>query len=247
MGTFLGVPLRVRNEIFGNLYLTEKRGGGEFTNQDEDLVVALAAAAGIAVENARLYDETRMRERWLAASAEVTALLLGGAESAETVQLVVDKAGQIADADAAFLLLRDDGVQDTRLTVRAAHGEQAQAYIGHGYTLTGTLAGEVFEEAMPRPFTDGAALFEAVSPEAPPARYRGPGVMVPLSASGQIIGVLSVVRHRGAAPFGEADIRMVHTFAGHAAWWWSSAGCRPTVSGWRSSRTGTGSPEICTT
>ncbi len=77
MGTFLGVPLRVRNEIFGNLYLTEKRGGGEFTNQDEDLVVALAAAAGIAVENARLYDETRMRERWLAASAEVTALLLG--------------------------------------------------------------------------------------------------------------------------------------------------------------------------
>lgn len=217
MGTFLGVPLRVRNEVFGNLYLTEKRGGGEFTNQDEDLVVALAAAAGIAIENARLYDEARRRERWLAASAEVTGLLLRGAQSAETMQLVVDQASEIAEADATFLMLRDDSDQVNRLAVLAAHGDGAEAFVGHTYTVSGTLAGEVFKEAAPRPFTDETTPFEAVSDHAPAVHFRGPGVMVPLSAGGQVIGVLSVVRHLGAAPFGNADVRMVHTFAGHAA------------------------------
>jgi len=133
------------------------------------------------------------------------------------VQLVVDKAAEIADADAAFLLLRDDAAQPNRLTVHAARGEGAESFIGHGYTVTGTLDGEVFEVAEPRPFADVTAIFEAASADTPPAPYRGPGVMVPLSASGQVIGVLTVVRHRGAAPFGEADVRMVHTFAGQAA------------------------------
>lgn len=217
MGTFLGVPLRVRNEVFGNLYLTEKRGGGEFTSQDEDLVVALAAAAGIAVENARLYDETRRRERWLAASTDITSLLLRGAESAETVQLVVDKAGEIAEADAAFLMLRDEKGPVHRLVVQAAHGDGADVFVGHRYTVSGTPADEVFKDAVPHLFSDGAALFDAVSDLAPGARFRGPGVMVPLSAGGQVIGLLSVVRHRGSAGFGAADVRMVHTFAGQAA------------------------------
>jgi signal transduction histidine kinase len=217
MGTFLGVPIRVRNAVFGNLYLTEKRGGGEFTDQDEDLVVALAAAAGIAVENARLYDEARRRERWLSASTEVTGHLLRGAEPSKTLQLVVDKAAQIADADASFLMLCDDATQPDRLTVRAAHGDSTEGFLGEGYTVAGSLAGEVFEEGRPRPFADGITAFEAVTALAPLARFRGPGVMVPLSAGEQVLGVLCVVRHRGATPFDEADIRMVHTFAGHAA------------------------------
>ena len=62
MGSFLGVPVRVRDEVFGNLYLTEKRGGGEFDEEDEAIVIALATAAGVAIENARLYEETRRRE-----------------------------------------------------------------------------------------------------------------------------------------------------------------------------------------
>ena len=72
MTTFLGVPVRSRGAVFGNLYLTEKRGGGEFTERDEDVVVALAAAAGIAVENSRLFEEVRRREAWLAAATDVT-------------------------------------------------------------------------------------------------------------------------------------------------------------------------------
>src|SRR6188768_3167164 len=79
MHSFLGVPVRIRDKIFGNLYLTEKAGGGDFTEQDEEIVVALAAAAGVVIENARLAEEATRRERWLSATAEITALLSGSA------------------------------------------------------------------------------------------------------------------------------------------------------------------------
>ena len=88
MTTFLGVPVRVRDEVFGNLYLTEKHGGAEFDEEDEQVVVALAAAAGVAIENARLYDDARRREQWLAASAEVTTALLSGTDPDEALAVV---------------------------------------------------------------------------------------------------------------------------------------------------------------
>src|SRR5260370_5336793 len=70
MRGFLGVPVRVRDEVFGNLYLTEKRGGGEFTEDDEAVLAALGAAAGVAGENARLYDEAQRRQEWLPATRD---------------------------------------------------------------------------------------------------------------------------------------------------------------------------------
>ena len=82
MRTFLGVPVRVRDQVFGNLYLTEKRGGGEFTEDDEALLTALGAAAGVALENARLYEEATRQQRWLRASSELTIALLSGATPA---------------------------------------------------------------------------------------------------------------------------------------------------------------------
>jgi signal transduction histidine kinase len=215
MGTFLGVPIRVRNEVFGNLYLTEKRGGGEFSEQDEDLMVALAAAAGIAVENARLFEETARRERWLAASGEVTSRLLRGAESGETTQLVVDKAAEIAEADAAFLLLRER--DSDRLAVRAAHGEQSTDLLGHSYTLNDPLRASLFADRNPQVFASGTPILEPAAASTPPVRFDGPSVLVPLEAGGRVIGVLSVVRYQGTAPFGGAEVRMVHAFAGQAA------------------------------
>ena len=80
MNTFLGVPVRIRGTVFGNLYLTEKRGGAQFTLEDEEVVVALAAAAGVVIENARLYEEAARRQRWLEAAAEITAAMLGEVE-----------------------------------------------------------------------------------------------------------------------------------------------------------------------
>ena len=88
MTTFLGVPIHVRDEVFGNLYLTDKAAGAEFTADDERVVVALAAAAGVAIENARLFAESRLRQRWLAASADTVSTLvedLAGASAMRTI------------------------------------------------------------------------------------------------------------------------------------------------------------------
>src|SRR6185436_5249764 len=75
MDTFLGVPVRIRGTVFGNLYLTEKRNGAEFTEKDEQLVESLARAAGFVIENARAYGLSERRRQWLEASAELTEAL----------------------------------------------------------------------------------------------------------------------------------------------------------------------------
>src|SRR5438309_3136380 len=98
MRTFLGVPVLVRGEVFGNLYLTEKRGGREFTSADEQLVLALAAAAGLAIQNARLDEQGQQRQRWLETSGQITTRLLGGAPTSEVFPLIVSAARELAVA-----------------------------------------------------------------------------------------------------------------------------------------------------
>ncbi|MGI8451254.1 MAG: GAF domain-containing protein [Streptosporangiaceae bacterium] len=92
MRSFLGVPVRVRNEVYGNLYLTEKEGGADFDEEDQALLIALAAAAGVAIDNARLYEEARRQQRWLRASSEVTRRLLSGAAPDDVLTLVTEQA-----------------------------------------------------------------------------------------------------------------------------------------------------------
>src|SRR4051794_10300482 len=99
MKTFLGVPVRVRDEVFGNLYLTEKRGGAGFSDEDERVVVALAAAAGVAIENARLYDDSMRRQQWLEASTQVTTALLSGTDSEQALAVVAQRAREVAAAE----------------------------------------------------------------------------------------------------------------------------------------------------
>ena len=94
MQTFLGVPIRIRDQVFGNLYLTEKRGGGTFTVEDEDVVVALAAAAGVVIENARLFENTILRRRWLEAAAEVSSALLTDTDGSAARTLVAAGPGR---------------------------------------------------------------------------------------------------------------------------------------------------------
>src|SRR5262249_35701339 len=85
MRSFLGVPVRIRDRVFGNLYLAEKRGGAQFDQDDEDIVAALSVAAGAAIENAQLYAQMRRRQRWLEAAAEITAVLLGEVRRTEAL------------------------------------------------------------------------------------------------------------------------------------------------------------------
>ena len=107
MKSFLGVPVRVRGEVFGNLYLTEKRGGGGFTPEDKRTVMALAAAAAVAIENSRLYERSRQRERWQDAVAAISNAVLSGVESAEVLPVVGEQARAITGADACLIAMPD--------------------------------------------------------------------------------------------------------------------------------------------
>jgi two-component system, NarL family, sensor histidine kinase DevS len=119
MSSFLGVPVRVRDRVFGNLYLTEKGGGGDFTIEDEQAMRALATTAGIAVENARLFEETQRRARWATATAEIQRALLGHVDRGAALALVAARAREVAAADISLVVLEQD---DGNLRVEAVDG-----------------------------------------------------------------------------------------------------------------------------
>ncbi|MCU1587637.1 MAG: Histidine kinase [Frankiales bacterium] len=126
MTTFLGVPIRIREEVFGNLYLTDKRSGTPFDNEDQSVVQALAAAAGVAIANVRLYDAARRREQWLSASAEVFTALLSGREPEEVLALIANRARELAGGDVAVVALpRGD-----QLFIEVAAGDAVQDLVG---------------------------------------------------------------------------------------------------------------------
>ena len=146
MRSFLGVPVRTRDRIFGNLYLTEKQGGGDFTQQDEDIVMALAAAAGVAIENAELYEEASRRERWLQATAEITSLLVRSPPGEKALLAVADQAREASGADVTWIVT---GRDDDDLSLQAVSGttfEAAEAAgLGRGDSVAARVvrAGEV--------------------------------------------------------------------------------------------------------
>src|SRR3954469_7048685 len=152
MHTFLGVPIRVRDAVFGNLYLTEKRGGATFDADDEAVVLALAAAAGVAVQNARLYTETRQRERWLAASSEVSTALLSGKDPEEVLSLIACRAREVTDAHLALVALPMD---EQRLLVEVAEGEGAQDLRGRLLDQDGSVLGDVLRSSEVRMLVAG--------------------------------------------------------------------------------------------
>ncbi len=214
MSSFLGVPVRVRDEVFGNLYLTNKRGGGEFTEDDEAVLVALGAAAGVAVENARLYDAARRQQRWIKASAEVTTRLLSGDEPDEVLADVTGQARELSGADLAILAVPDE--DERRMTVRYADGDGAEAARGLVLPRPGSLSGRVLATGESAAFADFAhdervaqAVREAMS-------QIGPAIVFPLGVPGNARGVLTVGRRHGAAPFPQSQTDVVASFAAQA-------------------------------
>jgi signal transduction histidine kinase len=211
MRCFLGVPIRVRDEVFGNLYLTEKAGGGEFDEDDASVVAALATAAGVAIENARLYQEARSRERWLQASAEVSTTLLSGTESRDVIELVAARAREICDADMGAVAL----VDGADLVVESVAGEHAEEVRGLRFPVGGTPAGGVFRRGEPLALTDVGALARRFGvPERVPT---GPALIVPLGLGADARGVLWVVNAPGKPVFGEPVRRLLEPFAAQAA------------------------------
>jgi signal transduction histidine kinase len=212
MKSFLGVPIRVRDEVFGNLYLTEKVGGGDFDDDDQRVVLALAAAAGVAIENARLYDDVRHRERWLQASAEVTTALLSGTETEDVLHLVAARARDLAEADFAAIVLP---LGDS-LVIEVANGDAAERVTGKRIAPQASLIGDAF-----RGGTTVAIDDIHLSPHWPTNSEAlddfGPVIIVPLVAGGARHGVLWVGNLIGGRRFREANQAMLEAFADQAA------------------------------
>jgi signal transduction histidine kinase len=210
MHSFLGLPVRIRDQIFGNLYLAEKAGGGQFTDDDEELMRALSVAAGAAIENARLYDQMQRRQRWLAAAGEITGVLLGEINRATALRLVAERAREVAQADLTLLMIADS---DATLTVEVADGDAPG-------TLTGTVV-DVAEGELGEVVRSGhLAIVEDLGKTADWAGplHTGSALLVPLTADGATLGVLAVAYPPGQAVAVEGpDLAMVETFAGQAA------------------------------
>ncbi|GII66132.1 histidine kinase [Sphaerisporangium krabiense] len=209
MGSFLGVPIRVRDEVFGNLYLTEKRGGAEFDEEDQAVVTALATAAGVAIENARLYEETRRREIWLQASSEVTTTLLTGAGVDEVLSQVARHVQQMADADVTTILF--PSADGRTLHVRIAEG--ADDLVGAEVPVEGSLPGAAYAAGEPYTAGDVGTVGFHMSDEV----ESGPAAAVPLGTAGSVRGVLALAKRPGRLPFTPSMLRMLHAFAGQAA------------------------------
>jgi two-component system, NarL family, sensor histidine kinase DevS len=214
MRSFLGVPVRVRDVVFGNLYLTGKRGGGEFTEDDEAVLIALGTAAGVAVENARLYDAARRQQRWIQASAEVTTRLLSGSAPGEVLAHVTRQALELSGADLAVLALPDE--EGRRLTITYAAGEGAEATRGLVLPAGQSLSGRVLATGEPVTSDDFTADERASQAARGAMSQIGPAVVFPLGAPGNVRGVLTVGRRHGAEPFPPAQVDMVASFAAQA-------------------------------
>jgi signal transduction histidine kinase len=213
MRTFLGVPIRSRDEVFGNLYLTEKGGGRDFDEQDETIVTALATAAAVAIENARLYEETRQRETWLEASAELTRMLLSGSEPREALAMVAAQAREMSGAKAAAVAVPSSG-PDT-MVVTAVAGDGYDDLAGFEFPIDNTVSGAVFATGEPR----AIAEFDGDPSEAPLVVQlpSGPRLLIPLGERGSVRGVLVVAKSRGQSPFPSTVMRLLRSFAGQAA------------------------------
>ena len=211
MDSFLGVPIRVRGEVFGNLYLTERTDGDPFSPEDVELVTALASSAGVAISHARLYGESERRQRWLSDTADVIRALLGG-ERDEPLELVAECAARHSDAVFAAVLLPGD---DKRLVIKAVAGERADSPLGRMCDAD-SLADRASRTVGPV-LASGDDELLGQDPAWLGVGGAGRAIAVALRAGDVLAGVLAVARAGDAHPFTAADVEMIDGYAGHVA------------------------------
>jgi signal transduction histidine kinase len=209
MTGFLGVPVRIGEEVFGNLYLTERSRGGEFTAEDEQLAIALATVAGAAIANARRFVESEQRRRWLDASAELAPLLLSGA-AVQPHALITRLAAAAADADFGTLAVPHGADQ---VIVTGVTGELAAGMMNQIEALADSLAGQAIRTGKPSLVTgDGRQAAAAAL-----GTSTGPLIIVPLATGEQVRGALLLGRVAARPGYTGTDLDMAAAFADHAA------------------------------
>ncbi|MFJ7335036.1 GAF domain-containing protein [Streptomyces sp. NPDC101110] len=213
MTTFLGAPVRVRDQVFGNLYLTDKRGGVEFDDDDEAVLRTLAAAAGVAIDNARLYEDSRRREQWLAASSDLSRSLLSGTDPDQVLHRIAATVRTLSGADLVTLAVPLDGGEE--LVIEAAEGESAEQVRGLVLPAT-TLAAKVYRSN--ERVTSSTLSEEPQAGGGSAAKIDlGPGFLLPLGGGEAVRGVLQVANLSGGTEFSEATMTMISGFADQAA------------------------------
>jgi signal transduction histidine kinase len=204
MEGFLGVPVRVRDELYGNLYLSET-GSGQFSEEDEELLSALAAAAGTAIDNARLFDETQRRQRWSLALADITAALLSDFEG-DPLELIADRVVTLVDSDLVSMVRP---VGKNLIMVATARGQLASQVEGLVIESAGTMTARALETGQPVLVPENLG-----TPELPVV--LGPSMVIPMRTSGEPNGALLVARSDGRAAFTPQDLEMAADFARQA-------------------------------
>jgi signal transduction histidine kinase len=218
MRSFLGVPILIRGQAWGNLYITEKAGGGRFTAEDEEATIVLADWAAIAIENARLYrdvaarrDELERAVRGLQATAAIARAIGGETELERVLELVVKRGRALVEAHDVIILLRA--------------GEELVVAAGAGHVnitedirvpLAASTAGEVLASGSSRRIADASEL--RVSPERLGVGTAASALLVPLVYRGTALGVLAAFdRLDGDGAFTRDDEQLLEAFAAQAA------------------------------
>jgi signal transduction histidine kinase len=212
MHSFLGVPIRIRDRVYGNLYLSEKQGGAEFTDDDEQIVVALAAAAGVAIENARLYLIGQRRQRWLAAATEITELLVGRVRRAQALELIARRVREVADADLVLVLVHDEDTGVLTVEVAQCTDPIPDELVGATVAVDQSHFGPALatREHMVVDSLRAAAPWPVTLPDRP-------ATVVPLATADALHGLLVTVGPDVDGDGRQDEMAMLSTFAGQAA------------------------------
>ena len=211
MKSFLGVPIRVGEQVFGNLYLTDKIRGPAFTAEDEELLSALASAAGVAIDNARLYEIEQRRQRWQRAAADISRELLAG--DTDPLPMITRRAREVGEADFCAVLLQVAGAD--HLVVAAADGTGAGDLLGRVIPIDRSLAGKALLDGRDLVVSDAEATGESFGA---PGVANGPALLVRLPDTGEgMPGVLALSRLKGAPRFSSDEQDMIEGFADYAS------------------------------
>ncbi|MBV9683193.1 MAG: GAF domain-containing sensor histidine kinase [Solirubrobacterales bacterium] len=219
MHSFLGVPIIIRGEAWGNLYLTEKDGGGEFTDEDEEAVVILSQWAATAINNARLYADTaRRREqleravRSLEAARDIADTITSAPDLDRILELIVKRGRALVDAQTVLIMLREGDELMVAASAGHAHGAR-----GKRMPVARSTSGQVLERGRPERIVD-VGIRLRVAPDELGVHDAQTALLVPMLHRGSGLGVLAAFDHGpGREPFTEQDEQLLRTFAASAA------------------------------
>lgn len=227
MRSFLGVPIRTRRKVFGNIYLADKHGADEFSADDEELVTALAAAAGTAIDNAALFTQAHRRQQWQTAMQALSTDVLTSDDPADALEHIARHASEVAGAAGVSVCVPAD--EPGMLRVAAAEGIFADQ-VAVCVPVDGTVYGHALATGKPvviiNPSVDPRTAGTVVA-------HSGAIVAIPMVSDIDAGGVLFLSRRPDQAGFEEVELEMLTVYGAHAALMLQLACTRHATIQWR--------------